>query len=292
MGNRKNLSQHEGDRLTPPNADFTFLQNRGCFAYLEGEFATSGGGIVLAGSKATVSHCKIHNNYVGVSSDGFQNAGGGMYVVNSFAKIQNCSFVQNSAVDTGGAIFAIDNSFFNQTTLCLKNCLFDGNIGTAVRTLRTQVYLENCTFGRNYKWSHNDLFDLNTFPTSGPAGATVTNCIIRDNLRPFMNVTYSNVLDYPGEGNIDKNPMWVDVANGDFRLRSDSPCIDSGTDVEVLNDLDGKPRPVDVNGRGIGQGFDMGCYEFQLKRADLDQDGRVDGEDLLMFQEEWMREGE
>lgn len=200
--------------------------------------------------------------------------------------------MENQAASHGGAIISLDLNHPRDTRLTLTNCLFDGNIGTAVYTTRARIDLQHCTFGVNRKWSHNALFDLDTFPANGPQGATVTNCIIRDNLRPFMNVTYSNVLDYPGEGNIDKNPMWVDVANGDFRLRSDSPCIDSGTDVEVLNDLDGKPRPVDVMGRGIGQGFDMGCYEFQLKRADLNENGRVDGEDLLMFQEEWMREGE
>ena len=87
-------------------------------------------------------------------------------------------------------------------------------------------------------------------------------------------------------------PKFISVENVDFRLLPDSPCIDAGTDVEDLEDLDGNPRPIDVKGRGIGQGFDMGCYEFQLKRSDLNQDGYVNAVDLIQFQGEWMREGE
>jgi len=93
------------------------------------------------------------------------------------------------------------------------------------------------------------------------------------------------------EKGIDEDPKWVDPDNYDYHLRIDSPCIDSGTDVDLLTDLDGHPRPVDFRNRGIGRGFDMGCYEFQLKKSDLNQDGKVNAVDLIEFKEEW-REGQ
>ena len=34
-----------------------------------------------------------------------------------------------------------------------------------------------------------------------------------------------------------------------------SPAIDNGTIVEIKTDLDHNPRP-------IGEGYDIGCYEF------------------------------
>ncbi|MCB9769300.1 MAG: hypothetical protein H6752_13965 [Candidatus Omnitrophica bacterium] len=95
-------------------------------------------------------------------------------------------------------------------------------------------------------------------------------------------------------GSFDLDPQFVDPEMGKFRLKSYSPCIDSGT-VTVLNqDLDRNPRAVDVVGVGRdGPGaFDMGCYEYQIKPADMNSDGMVNGEDLLIFQEEWMRERE
>jgi hypothetical protein len=73
----------------------------------------------------------------------------------------------------------------------------------------------------------------------------------------------------------------------------DSPCIDSGTDVGVYFDITGSTRPIDVKGRGqddTGTEFDMGAYELQIPKADLNGDGKIDGRDLLEFQREWRNE--
>ena len=56
--------------------------------------------------------------------------------------------------------------------------------------------------------------------------------------------------------------FFVDYANGDFRLAENSPAIDAGTDTNggtvqgaPATDLDGKHRP-------LGNGYDIGCYEY------------------------------
>ena len=54
-----------------------------------------------------------------------------------------------------------------------------------------------------------------------------------------------------------EDPMFVDMANGDFHLRMGSPCINTGVGWSFLNtDFDGNPRFV----RGAN---DIGPYEFQ-----------------------------
>jgi hypothetical protein len=53
-----------------------------------------------------------------------------------------------------------------------------------------------------------------------------------------------------------KNPMFVDFRTDDFHLTDVSLCIDNGCDKGLTTDLEGNPRPV-------GNGFDIGPYEYQ-----------------------------
>jgi len=57
-----------------------------------------------------------------------------------------------------------------------------------------------------------------------------------------------------GEGNIDADPRFIDPLAGDFRLRSDSPCIDRAPPGLVAADFEGETRPQ-------GAAADMGADE-------------------------------
>ena len=54
---------------------------------------------------------------------------------------------------------------------------------------------------------------------------------------------------WPGKGNIESDPMFVDPNNGDYRLQNGSPCIDRGLISAAPNN--------DINGliRLVGDGF-------------------------------------
>ncbi len=84
-------------------------------------------------------------------------------------------------------------------------------------------------------------------------------------------VLYSDIEDgWPGTGNIDADPCFVDSDANDYHLLPTSPCIDTG-DPNYLagpneTDLDGNPRIID--GR-----IDMGAYEYNpLLSAEVDID--------------------
>lgn len=74
---------------------------------------------------------------------------------------------------------------------------------------------------------------------------------------------YSGIYSFTDlYGNIEGNPLFVDAANGDFRLLTGSPAIDAGTPTAApLLDFLGNPRSVDGNGDGVVR-TDIGAYEF------------------------------
>ncbi len=64
------------------------------------------------------------------------------------------------------------------------------------------------------------------------------------------------------EGNIGDDPRFRERLTGDYRLRSDSPCIDAALDIASppSDDAAGSVRPLDGDGDGAGRA-DIGAFE-------------------------------
>ena len=127
----------------------------------------------------------------------------------------------------------------------LRNCtIYTGSMLCSSQMANTIVY------GRNGK----------VYLDEGANRPTLANCV-------FVGV--SGIAGRTGVTVAD--PLFVDAANGDFRLKEGSPCIDKGGTASGETDLAGNPRV--VNGT-----VDIGCYEYQENAGTVDADNVVPAE--------------
>lgn len=304
-----------------------------------------GGGIYNDGGSATVHNCKIFGNaadYHGggiytsgpgsptfatcmVAENWAQWTGGAMYAQwSGTVTISQCVVTGNGAQYNGGAISAQSDA-----ELLISNCILSGNMaaepvaggGGALYSLLANVRLSNCTIVGNTAAVGTALV-CEGAGSPGRNGVYLGNCIVwgegevlSTEEQSGLEVVYSDVRGgWPGQGNIDADPCFVeaghwdvngtpDDANDDFwvdgnyRLLWDSPCIDAGDSNSVppdYADLDGdgnkiEPTPLDLdyfarfidgdcNDSNI---VDMGAYEFL--HSDINHNGAVNFLDFAMF---------
>ncbi|MBW8040025.1 MAG: hypothetical protein FVQ85_08510 [Planctomycetes bacterium] len=219
----------------------------------------SGGGMDYCDEPIT--NCVITGNWAGVEGGGMHHCSG---------PITNCIITGNSAEYWGGGMLGCDGP--------ITNCTITGNWAGDQGGGLASCYgpITNCTITDN--WAQNHGGGLTTCDDS------FTNCIIWGNsneqiYRPLLrlSIIHSDIQDgWPGQGNIDADPCFVDPGywdpnetpedanddfwvEGDYHLLVDSPCIDVGDPNYPYDpnetDLDGTPRI-------FGNRIDMGAYEY------------------------------
>jgi hypothetical protein len=272
----------------------------------------SGGGAY----SSTLYNCILSSN----SADAY---GGGVYG----GSLSRCTLSSNSAVFGGGGAYG--STLYNCTlsgnsspeysggaqVSTLYNCTLTGNaawIGGGAG----QSTLYNCTLSGNFSsdiggGAHGSTLynctvvdNLASDSGGGVSYSTLANCVVAynaawadDNYNDSMlNYCCTEPLPTNGVGNISVPPLFVDYANGNLRLQSNSPCINAGNNLSLTNydynaqystnvwftnlfDLDGAPRI-------IGGTVDIGAYESQgsgslisyawLQQCGLPTDGSAD----------------
>jgi hypothetical protein len=204
-----------------------------CYFYKNTGWGGYGGGMDCVIQDGTVTHCIFEENGA--------NWGGGISAWALNFKVTHCDFYNNSAYEGGG----IDSC----TTV--SNCTFYGNSAQQGGAIGVSDQVTNCTFYGNTAQSGGGIYD----------GGTVTNCILWENQPDQItsgSVNYCCVQGgYPGTGNIDSDPLFVDPNNGDFHLLYTSPCRDTGDNSAVTDpyDFEGDPRIAYST-------VDMGADEF------------------------------
>jgi hypothetical protein len=194
-----------------------------------GNAASNSGGGACGG---TLEACLVSNNTA--------RWGGGAYLSTSV----NCRVLANLATNTGGGIYGG----------LARGCLVTGN-GATWGGGTAYSSNENCTVSGNRASDRG----------GGSYQATMLNTIVWGNTAP-TNVNFAGgaaayscltPLSVALEGNMDADPLFLRPEEGNYRLQTNSPCVNTGTNlpwVHGAQDLDGKPRV-------LGGRADIGAYE-------------------------------
>jgi hypothetical protein len=195
----------------------------------------------------------------------------------------DCVFADNQgSLSTGGV-----GTLHLETTFV--NCFIAGNTGTSlaggIAEGSTYTTLINCVLSRNEadlgggaEVDSGETVFLNCTIAGnlggGVGGGSLTegspsfgNCIVWGNSpwqieRSEAVVAYSDVQGgWPGVGNIDVDPLFVQPGTDNLRLSIGSPCVNAGDNDAlppgVVTDIDGNPR---IQGGVV----DMGAYEREF----------------------------
>jgi hypothetical protein len=213
-----------------------------------------GGGMYAAGFWSTLNNC--------VFSENSARNGGGMSFIFGRAVLTNCSFSSNSAREDGGGMYngGASNPSLTQCTFdgnsaqrrgggmynyysfgsTLANCRFSGNSaeygGGMYNDEQAYPTVKNCSFAHNSA-QHGNALACDSYNQYYRTFKLI-NCILWDGGDEIWNndnstivVTFSNVQGgFPGEGNIDVDPCFVEPGYWDPNGTPDDPNDDFWVD--------------------------------------------------------------
>jgi hypothetical protein len=255
-----------------------FIGNRGSSTWR----GTYGGGLCAVNGKPVIRLNRFERNSTGhgVHAGGM----GGAIYCDGGAVIESNSILDNS-------VTAYSSSGIGGGIACGEGVIIANNIVAANHA--GGVFLTSgrgggIACGINCAITNNTLVDNTAGQGEASAiqadgGTTISNCIVRSPVvsatYPLIKgapiVTYSNLTGgWPGTGNIDADPSFVDASAGDFHLCHDSPCRDAGTNIVSglpATDFEGDPR---VAGAAVDMGMDE-FYPHLYSRGDSSPGGTL-----------------
>jgi hypothetical protein len=234
------------------------------FTIQNGNSGNGGAFFIHHASEVVVSRCIVRDNFC-------SSAGGAVHCdTNASPTFVDCAFLGNESTGPGGALAFLTGGSSPRILGCLiagntaageGGGIFFGGFGDSPALVNSTV-ADNATGGLA-----GGIF------VNSASGVSIVNSIVWGNgggalVAPGAPaVSHSDIQGgWPGLGNLDADPLF----RGGYRLTHGSPCIDSGNDAalpdELALDLAGRPRRLDGDADGVAT-VDMGALEFGLRIA-------------------------
>jgi hypothetical protein len=226
-----------------------------------------GGGVFAYMSSPTIRHNLIVHN-TALDQPGIDGAqGGGVLAFRGDPVVRNNTILWNEAEYGGGVVFDYSDGLAANNLVCENECgaTYGGGGFWVIGNGSESMVLENNTIvgnvsqflgGAIYVWSahvvaRNNIVWNNSQSMGGP---------IRLRTGGTIDITYSDVQGgYTGTGNIDADPLFVDLAS--YMLDAGSPCVDAGDTTAACDDPEDPGDPGGALWPALG-GLrnDMGAY--------------------------------
>ncbi len=261
-----NMATADGGGICCEYSDVPIIKN----CLIMGNTAQFGGGICAWRSSSSVTNCTVKNNegrygagvYCGKKSPTFSkctitknvytgdripgdiHGGGGFYCYRTNLHITNCIISDNYTSGVGGGIYFVGDLAITNCTISKNHSRYGGAIYVWTYS---QASIINSILWGNQSEGQNEIHESS--PSSSPV---------------YLN--HTNIAGgWPGTGNKRTDPLFINAADGNYRLQQNSPCIDAGDNSVIESnstDLDGKPRIFNAI-------VDMGAHEFHPNTAPL-----------------------
>ena len=259
-------------------------------------------GFVLAHPLAVLDGFTIRNSRA--------DAGAGIYVINgrvrnsriegnvstgnlggAFAYVPSppryyCRYAEDIVIhEGGGGVALVGNGVLENCIVVSNRAVYGGGVLTVGGgTVQNATVVGNTATNGGGSFSHN--------------GGVIRNTILQFNAATNHAMTGTSAVYTavcatpapPGAGHVDADPLFVQLAGGDFNLSEPSPCIDAGVATgSPSTDFRGVGRPLDGNADSTAA-HDIGAYEFAGATVDADGDGLSDAAEAIAGSHVFLRD--
>ena len=257
----------------------------------------NGGGIYIDDASPTIDNCRIEDNTAQYNGGGLyisgesspllisstvQNnwsngSGGGVYCYNSTPTLSRSIITQNESQLNGGAVYIAGNAnpnlhnmliyknfaryngggiAVNAASMGVKHCtVSDNNAGAGIALYVENVVIPNEVIVQNSIFWQTDQLAYNVIALDNNSSITVSGSNI-----------FQKAGVYPGEGNINGNPDFVDPETNNYQIKINSEGLNKGLDLgdaALTEDFEGYPR---LHSHEV----DMGAYEYNERVKHID----------------------